>query len=104
MVNQIQVANFRRSDVVDLFGFELSSSYNHNYYVSTDGQVILERCNDDMFYSYTLIHKVNYINENGYPVCEETYLGAVWNNLGIFDEGYNGDMEGEFALVDTNCC
>lgn len=104
MVNQIQVANFRRSNVVNLNGFELSSSYNHNYYVSTDGQVILEECDDDMFYSYTLIHQVHSINENGYPVCEETYLGAVWNNLGIFDEGYNGDMEGEFALVDTNCC
>ena len=104
MVNKIQIANFKRADVVNLCGFKLESYYNHNYYISTDGQVILERCNDDMLYSYTLIHKVNHINENGHPVYDVTYLGAVWNNLGIFDEGYNGDMKGEFALVDTDCC
>lgn len=104
MINLINASNFQRVESVELNGFTLESYYNNNYFVDGNGQVIYEHCNDDNYFEYWQIHSVNNINEYGRPNCEETYLGAVFSEVGIFDNGYSGERDANgMIMVDTNC-
>lgn len=104
MINQINVSQYNHVESVELNGFVLESSYNSNYFVSNDGQVIYEHCNDDNYFAYYQIHSVNNINEYGNPNCEETYLGAVFSSVGIFEHEYSDVRQDGTVEVDTNCC
>lgn len=81
MIHPISTDLFRRQNQVNINGETHHSVYNHNYYTSEDGLIILEECNDeDTFYYY-----------NVDPNTGDTeYYGLAYSTVGIFDENYDG--------------
>lgn len=99
MIHPISTNLFRRQNQVNVNGETHHSVYNHNYYTSEDGLIILEECNDeDTFYYY-----------NVDPNTGDTeYYGLAYSTVGIFDENYDGfsperDDNGIVEL-DTDFC
>lgn len=81
MIHQISTNLFSHQTKVKFNGEIHHSTYNHNYYTSEDGLIILEECDDDnTFYYY-----------NVDPNTGDTeYYGLVDSEFGIFDEDYDG--------------
>lgn len=98
MIHLIDTNLFTHQNQVNFNGEIHHSSYNHNYYTSEEGVIILEECNDDNDYSYWWID-----SENG----NTDYIGGVVSIFGIFDEDYDGypnkDKNGIIEL-DTEFC
>ena len=98
MVNRIYINRFHHVNEIVLNGITYNSVYNYNYYYDdTNNVLILEECNDDMFFMYSII------NGDG----QSDHLGNYFGNFSIFDE-YNRDYVEEnserYVEVDTNCC
>ena len=98
MIHLISTNLFQYQESVMFNGVQHHSSYNHNYYTSENGVIILEECNDDNVYSYWWVD-----SENG----NTDYIGGVFSTFGIFDDGYDGyprrDENGILEL-DTDFC
>lgn len=103
MENQINVGQYHHAEELQMNGFTLYSFYNHNYFTTDDGKVIYEHCNDNDYFEYYQIHSVSHIDDNGNPVHEETYLGAVFSPVGIFEPEYSDVNQDGTVTVDTNC-
>lgn len=53
MITPINTNNFTHQKTIKFNGEIHHSVYNHNYYLSEDGKIILEECDDDNgFYYY----------------------------------------------------
>lgn len=96
MVTTINTRDFSHVSEVFYNNKTHRSVYNHNYYVSTNGEIILEECDDDSCFSYYVIDN-NSID----------FLGIAEDVFGIFDEEYDGypvrDLNGIIEL-DSDFC
>ena len=98
MIHSISTNLFIHQNQVNFNGEIHHSVYNHNYYTSEDGLIILKECDDDnTFYYY-----------NVDPNTGDTeYYGLVDSVFGIFDEdydGYPGRDENGIVELDTDFC
>ena len=74
-------------------------TYNHNYYVSKNGKVILEECDDDNGFYYW------WVDPNTNKKTE--YIGLVISTFGIFDSNYDGfpsKDNKDIINIDSNFC
>lgn len=101
MINRIYINRFHRVNEVVINGITHRSEYNYNYYYNEINDVlILEECNDDMFFIYSIV------NEDG----RLEHLGNHFGVLGIFDKDNHyldciEDNNGEqYVEVDTERC
>ena len=82
-----------------IFNEELHySSYNHNYYTSEDGVIILEECNDNDVFCYWWVDSGN---------GNTDYIGTAVGTFGIFDKEYDGNPtrdENGIVKLDTDFC
>lgn len=98
MIHQISTNIFTHQNQVSFNGEIHNSNYNHNYYTSEEGVIILEECDDDNCYSYWKIDSVT---------GETDYIGGVMATFGIFNEEYDGDTdrdENGIIELDTDFC
>ena len=98
MIHLVDTNFFIHQNQVTFNGEIHHSIYNHNYYTSEDGLIILEECDDDnTFYYY-----------NVDPNTGNTeYYGLVDSIFGIFDENYDGYPvlnESGIIELDTDFC
>ena len=98
MIHLISTNLFTHQNQVIVDGEIHYSVYNHNYYTSEAGVIILEVCDDDNSFNYWWVD-----SETG----ESDYIGGVDATFGIFDEnydGYPGRDENGIVELDTNFC
>ena len=94
MIHLINANLFTHQNQVNFNGEIHYSSYNHNYYTSRDGVIILEECDDDnTFYYY-----------NVDPNTGDTeYYGLVDSISGIFNEDYDGfPYKNDEGIIELN--
>lgn len=98
MITPINVNNFIYQDTIMFNGEIHYSVYNHNYYLSEDGKIILEECDDDNGFYYYWVD----------PVTGNTdYIGLVIGCYGIFDSEYDGNIEQDvngMINIDSDFC
>ena len=98
MIHLISTNVFTHQNQVRFNGEIHHSAYNHNYYTSEEGVIILEECDDDNGFNYWWVD-----SENG----DTDYIGGVMATFGIFDEeydGYPGRDENGIVELDTDFC
>lgn len=99
MINRIYINRFHRVNEVVINGKTHKSVYNYNYYRDeTNDMLILEECDDDMFFMYSKV------NEDGHL----EHLGNYVGDLSIFDKDNNyldfiEDNGEQYVEVDTEC-
>ena len=96
MINRIYINRFHLINEVVING----TTHKYYYYDETNDVLILEECNDDKFFMYSIV------NENG----QLEYIGKHFGDIGIFDKDNNSlnlieDNNGQqYVEVDTERC
>lgn len=100
-VTEINTSLYKRIPSINIYGTELKSGYNHNYFYNKNtGDLILEETDDDQTCYYYRIEENNTSINN-------KYLGLTTDQygFGIFDkdyEGYPTRDEHSLIVLDSN--
>jgi hypothetical protein len=98
MIHLIYINLFTHQNQVSFNDEVHYSSYNHNYYTSREGVIILEECTDDNTFFYC-----NVDHNTG----NTEYYGLVYSTFGIFNKYYDGYPERDengVVELDTDFC